>query len=157
MQASKVAPPHASSGVVTDVVHSFQDREHFLGGHPRGNQRLVRITQNRFGNFYLTHFNHTILSLLKSPITPSKEHTGGNCRPDDARHVGTHGVHEQEVGGVILLSLKLGDARRHRHGRHAGRTDERVDGTAADDIHELCGQQSATGGDREGQPAPAPR
>ena len=50
-----------------------------------------------------------------------------DCGADDAGDVGSHGVHQQEVGGVGLLALHLGDARRHRDGGHAGGADQRVD------------------------------
>ena len=35
------------------------------------------------------------------------EHTGGNGRADHARHIGGHGMHEQEIAGVFLLTDRL--------------------------------------------------
>ena len=49
--------------------------------------------------------------------------TSSDGRADDAGHVGAHGVHQQEVGGVLALADLLGDTSGHRHGGNAGGTD----------------------------------
>ena len=35
----------------------------------------------------------------------AEQHTGSTSRTDDTRYVGTHGIHEEVVGGVGLLAL----------------------------------------------------
>ena len=59
-------------------------------------------------------------------------------------------MHEKEVGRIVLLTLNLRYASRHRHGRYARRTDERVDGAATELVHQLCGQQTAASRNAEG-------
>ena len=81
---------------------------------------------------------------------------GDNSRADDACHIGTHGVHEQEVGAVGLLSDGVGDACSHGNGGNAGRADKRVDGVlapAGDEVHELGAKETANGSDGEGNHA----
>ena len=51
----------------------------------------------------------------------------GDGGADDAGHVGAHGVHQQEVGGVGLLAFQVGHPGGHGHGGHTGGADEGVD------------------------------
>ena len=46
----------AFKGMVADIIHFFEDALEFIRSHTGGNQRLMRITQNGFGN---TNFCHT--------------------------------------------------------------------------------------------------
>ena len=79
-----------------------------------------------------------------------QQEAGRDGGADDAGHVGAHGVHQQEVGGVLLLAHHLGHAGRHRHGGHAGGADQRVDLAAGQGAHDVARQQAAHGGDAEG-------
>ena len=82
----------------------------------------------------------------------SEQHTGCAGRTDDTGYVGAHGVHEQVVGGVGLLTLVVRDTGCHRHGRHTGITDERVDLLALgeEEVHELHEQYATGSSDNEG-------
>ena len=73
--------------------------------------------------------------------------TGG---ADHAGHVGAHSVHEQEVGGVLLLAHGLGHTGGHGHGGHAGRADQRIDLAAGDSVHHVAQNQTAGSGQQEG-------
>ena len=53
--------------------------------------------------------------------------TSSNGRADNTGHVGTHCVHQQEVGGILALANLLGNASGHRHSGNACGTDQRVD------------------------------
>ena len=53
-------------------------------------------------------------------------------------------MHQQEVGRIFLLAHNLRNACSHRNGRNARRTDQRVELTAGELVHEL-GQQHAAG------------
>ncbi len=50
----------------------------------------------------------------------AEENTCSNCGTDDTCNVGTHGVHEEEVAGIGLLTLGLANAGSHRNGAHTG-------------------------------------
>ena len=80
---------------------------------------------------------------MRNLLEYSKQETGCNCRADNAGYVRTHSVHQQEVGRVCLLTNLLGNTGSHRHCGYTGRTDQRIDLTAADDIHHLAAQQTA--------------
>ena len=56
--------------------------------------------------------------------------------------IGAHRVHEQKVLEVLFLCNALHDARRHREGADASRTDHRIDLAAADPV-EHFGEQYA--------------
>ena len=86
-------------------------------------------------------------------VQEAQQDTCGHCAADDAGHVGTHGVHEQEVGAVVLLTLDQGDTRRIGHGRNTGVTDERVDFVVAleEEVEELHEEHTGSGGDHEGE------
>ena len=58
-------------------------------------------------------------------------------------------MHQQEVGGVLLLSHHLGHTGRHRHGGHAGRADQRIDLATSQNIHQIAQQQAASSGQQE--------
>ena len=84
-------------------------------------------------------------------IQEAQQDTCGDCAADNAGHVGTHGVHEQEVGAVVLLTFDQGDAGCIGHGGDAGVTDERVDLVVAleEEVEELHEQHTGSGGDDE--------
>ena len=84
-----------------------------------------------------------------------KQNARGDRRTDHAGHVGTHGVHQQEVRGIGLLALGLRHAGGHRDGRNAGRTDQRIDLVVAlrEEVHHLGEQHAAGGSHREGDHA----
>ena len=77
----------------------------------------------------------------------------GDGGADDARHVGTHCVHEQEVGGIGALALLLGDAGGHRHRGYTGGADERIDLAAGELVHQLAEQDAAYSGELKGKQA----
>ena len=89
-----------------------------------------------------------VLSLAEE----SEEGTCSDGRADDTGHVGTHGVHEEEVVAVVLESEVVGDARAHGHGTHTGVTDERIDFLVArqEEVHQFDKQNAAGGGYDEG-------
>ena len=65
--------------------------------------------------------------LQKSGLEHQQQETGSNSRTDNTGYVGAHGVHQQEVGGVVLTALNLGNTGSHRNGGNAGRSDQRID------------------------------
>ena len=58
-------------------------------------------------------------------------------------------MHEQEVRGIVLLADGLRHAGGHRHGGNACGTNQRIDGTTAELVHDLSGDQTTTGGHAE--------
>ena len=56
----------------------------------------------------------------------AQQDTGGDGRTNHTGHVGSHGMHEEVVGGVYLAAYGLRYARAVRHGGNAGIADERV-------------------------------
>ena len=71
------------------------------------------------------------------------EHAGRDSGTDDAGDVRAHGMHEQEVGRVLLLADLLGDAGRHRDGGDAGRADQRVNLLAGQLAHDVAADEAA--------------
>ncbi len=59
-------------------------------------------------------------------------------------------MHEQEVGGILLLAHVLGHTGGHRHGGHAGGADQRIDLALCQHIHHVAQDQAAGGGQQEG-------
>ena len=57
----------------------------------------------------------------------TQQHAGGHCRSDHTRHIGPHGMHKQVVCRIIFESHVVGYAGCHRHRRHSGIADERID------------------------------
>ena len=51
----------------------------------------------------------------------------GDGGADNAGHIGAHGVHQQEVTGVVLLTDHVGNTGSHGNGGDTGRTDQRID------------------------------
>ena len=86
-------------------------------------------------------------------IQEAQQDTCGHCAADDAGHVGTHGVHEQEVGAVVLLTLDQGDTCCIGHGGNAGVTNKRVDlvVTFEEEVEELHEEHTGSGGNHEGE------
>ena len=79
------------------------------------------------------------------------EDTSSNGRADHAGHVGAHGVHQQEVGGVLALTDLLGDTSGHRHGGNTSGTDQGVHLTAGQLVHDLAAQHTGCGAGGEGK------
>ena len=52
-------------------------------------------------------------------------------------------MHEKEVGGVGLLTDLLGNTRCHRNRGNASGTDQRVDLSAGEEVHQLAKQNAA--------------
>ena len=98
---------------VADGVQNFAGGQHILDAHARGSQRLVRIAQNGIGNL---KFGHGSTPSRMTLGEQREEHARGNCGTDHARHIGAHGMHEQEILRVFLLTNHLRHARSHRHG-----------------------------------------
>ena len=62
-------------------------------------------------------------------------------------------MHQQVVGAVRLLPHLLDDARRHREGRNAGRTDHRIHLILAEEVQKLCKHHARDGVEDEGDKA----
>ena len=73
-----------------------------------------------------------------------KQNARSYCGADNARHIGTHGMHQQIVAGLFLLAYYLRHARRHRHGGNAGGADKRIDLAAGKLVHKLGYQHAAS-------------
>ena len=71
------------------------------------------------------------------------QNAGGNGAADNARHIRTHGMHQQEILRIFLLAHLLGNTRRHRNGGNAGRTDQRVHLAVRGPAHNLAQQNTA--------------
>lgn len=83
-----------------------------------------------------------------------REHDSGrHCGADDTRDVRAHGVHEQEVAGVLLLRDPLHYPCSHGNGRDSSRTDHGVDLSSAPLLHELPEEDSSTRAEDEGHKA----
>ena len=50
----------------------------------------------------------------------AEQGTGSDGGADDASHIGTHGMHEQEVVAVVLQTEVVGDAGGHGNGTNTG-------------------------------------
>ena len=89
----------------------------------------------------------------QSLVQEAQQNTGCDGAADDAGHVRTHSVHEQEVGAVVLLTLDQGDAGGIGHGGDAGVTDERIDFVVAleEEVEELHEEHTRGGGNHEGE------
>ena len=79
--------------------------------------------------------------------------TGDNGGTNHTGNVRAHSVHEQEVGGVVLLANGVGNTGGHGHSGHTGRADEGVDLALGQPAHDLTAQQTTAGGDDEGDDA----
>ena len=90
---------------------------------------------------------------LHNLVQEAQQDTCGDRAADDAGHVGTHGVHEQEVGTVVLLTFDQGDTRCIGHGGDTGVTDERVDLVVAleEEVEELHEEHTGSGSNHEGE------
>ena len=77
----------------------------------------------------------------------------GDGGADNAGHVGAHGVHQQEVTGVVLLAHHVGNTGSHGNGGDTGRTDQGVDFALGGLAHDQTAQQTTGGGDAEGDDA----
>ena len=45
----------AFQGMIADLIHFFQDALKFIRSHAGGNQGLMRVSENGFGNTYFCH------------------------------------------------------------------------------------------------------
>ena len=95
---------------------------------------------------------HTGCSFSKACRLAEQGHQDacGDGGTDNTSNVRAHGVHEQEVGGVLLLADDLGDTRGHRNGGNTGGTDQRVDLLLQEEVHELGKQDAASSTEAEG-------
>ena len=87
---------------------------------------------------------------MVSPFSTYFE-TCSNGGADDAGHVGTHGVHQQEVGAVVLCANGLGNTCGHGNGGNAGGTNEGIDLALGDEAQDLADQQATNGSEAEGE------
>ena len=77
-----------------------------------------------------------------------------DCSTNNAGHVRAHGVHQQEVLRVVLGTFHLRHAGGHRHGGHAGRTDQRVHRVLrAAPVHDLREEEAGSSRETEGDNA----
>ena len=132
----KCSAAPALYGVVTHLVHLVDDGQHLLCRHTGGDQRLMCVTQNGFCyfhwfflNFCHCFFLHYILFKWPAPALfqsrrirllhhseDSHKGSGHDRRTDDSGHVRSHGMHQKEVGWIVLRTHLLGYPGRHRHG-----------------------------------------
>ncbi len=106
----------ALQGPVADLVKQPCHRQHLLCAHPGGRQRLVGVPQ-----YGLCHKQFFLFAHLCPPLAKQRDkHARRNRGADHARHVGAHGVHQQEVARPGPLALHLGHPGGHRHRRHTG-------------------------------------
>ena len=82
-----------------------------------------------------------------------QQEAGRDGGADNAGHVGTHGVHQQEVGGVVLLADGVGHTGSHGNRRNTGGADQGVDLPAGELAHHVAAQQTAGSGNAEGYDA----
>ena len=103
----------ALHGVVSDLVHLLDDREHLLGRHTGCNQRLMRVTQDSLSNLdWLLHCfichcfilskNILIAEWRISDAVDCHEGTSRDSGTDDTCHVRSHRVHQKEVRRISL-------------------------------------------------------
>ena len=78
-----------------------------------------------------------------------QEESCRNRRADDACHIRSHCVHQEEVGSVRLGADRLGHTRCHRDSRNTCRTDERVNLAAGDRVENLTEHHTADGREAE--------
>ena len=78
-----------------------------------------------------------------------KQNARSYCGTYNARHIGTHGMHQQIVAGLFLLAYYLRHARRHRNGGNARGTDKRIDLAAGKLVHKLGYQHAASSTERK--------
>ena len=64
--------------------------------------------------------------------------------------LGTHGVHQEEIGGIGLLADLLDTRAAMGTADTPGGADEGVDLAAGEDVHHVAAQEAADGGDCEG-------
>ena len=86
----------------------------------------------------------------KSAAEHLDHETGRAGGTDNTGHVGAHSVHEQEVGGVLLLAHVLSYTGGHRHGGHAGGANQGIDLALGEHIHYVAQDQAASSGQQEG-------
>ena len=55
------------------------------------------------------------------------QNTSRNSGTNNAGHVRTHSMNQQEVAGIILLPNLLGNTGSHRNSRNTSRTNQRID------------------------------
>ena len=75
----------------------------------------------------------------------AEEDTGGDGGADDTGDVRAHGVHEEEVLGILLDADLVDDSGGHGDSGDAGGADHRVDLAAGELAHELA-QRRGRGG-----------
>ena len=79
-----------------------------------------------------------------------EEYTCADRRADNACDIGTHSVHEKEVGRIFFLTNLLRDTGCHRNGGNARRADEGIDFAAGKLAHDLTADETTEGGEHEG-------
>ena len=80
-----------------------------------------------------------------------QQETRCNCRANNACYIRAHCVHQQEITRIGFLSFNLRNTSCHRNSGHTSRTDQRVNLTARQLIHQLADQQTANGREAECQ------
>ncbi len=80
----------------------------------------------------------------------SKKEACGNSGTYDSSDIRSHGVHQQEVAGIGLLTLNLGYPRRHGYRGYALRSRLRIYLAAGYEIHNLAEKNAADSAEAEG-------
>ena len=68
-------------GVITDLIKLAEDREHFVGGHTGRNQGLMRVAQDRFGNFYLSHLYYSSMNQFENYLNIDRNTPAATAEP----------------------------------------------------------------------------
>ena len=83
----------------------------------------------------------------------SKDSHEGTCcysSTDNTCYVGSHCMHQKEVGRISLRTYFLRYSCCHGNGRYAGRTDQRIDLSMGQLAHNLSEKNTACGTESEG-------
>ena len=83
----------------------------------------------------------------------NQQEARGDRGADHTGHVGAHGVHQQEIGGVVFPPLVLRHTGGHGNGGNARRADQGIDLALGHDVQDLADQYAAGGGEHEGHQA----
>ena len=92
-------------------------------------------------------------ALTADPKNQRQQHPTCNYAAELTSCVGTHGVHEDEVGGVFLQRHLGRKTPCHREGGDAAGSDKGVNLTLSDHSHQFAEEQTSYGINHEGQQA----
>ena len=79
-----------------------------------------------------------IIASMVPAATAVQHGTRCNSGTDNACYVGAHGMHQQEVGRISLLTYDLGYTGSHRNCGYARGSDQRIHFTTGRNLHQLA-------------------